>query len=215
MKAIHVLRKPCSESTVAANVLRHGTGAMNIDGCRVGLAKNEDVDTLTARSGGERGIKPDGYVAGSGARTPNLGWDCSKGRWPANVVFQHAPGCRQTGTRTVGTGSLVPGDAVHRTSTMLPVGAGWNGNILDNSKKNAPNSYGTETVAAYECAPGCPVAALDEQSGVRTSGKPSGIRGKSNHVVRYADVAVGSALTGYGDSGGASRFFKQFGGESA
>lgn len=40
-----------------------------------------------------------------------------------------------------------------------------------------------------------------------TSGKPSGKRGVSNHNVAYADVAVGSDLTGYGDSGSAARFF--------
>jgi DNA modification methylase len=40
-----------------------------------------------------------------------------------------------------------------------------------------------------------------------TSGKPAGKRGVSNHNVAYADVAVGSDLTGYGDSGSAARFF--------
>jgi len=40
-----------------------------------------------------------------------------------------------------------------------------------------------------------------------TSGKPSGKRGVSNYNVAYADVAVGSDLTGYGDSGSAARFF--------
>ena len=31
-----LFRKPCSEPTVAGNVLRHGTGALNIDWTRVG-----------------------------------------------------------------------------------------------------------------------------------------------------------------------------------
>ena len=31
-------RKPLSESTVAKNVLKHGTGGLNVDGCRVDLA---------------------------------------------------------------------------------------------------------------------------------------------------------------------------------
>jgi hypothetical protein len=132
------------------------------------------------------------------------------GRWPANVILTHAPGCVRVGERTVGSGELVPGDAVQRTSTMLPVGAGWNGNSLDNSKKNAPNSYGTETVAAYACAPGCPVAALDAQSGVS---KSTGGR----TVTRSGGGNVGSGKAsekswtnddpGFGDTGGASRFF--------
>ena len=36
MIVITVARKPLSEGSVAANVLKHGTGGLNIDGCRVG-----------------------------------------------------------------------------------------------------------------------------------------------------------------------------------
>jgi site-specific DNA-methyltransferase (adenine-specific) len=52
--------------------------------------------------------------------------------------------------------------------------------------------------------------ALDRQSGTLTSGKvsPGTKRGaRSNASVCYADMAAGSDLTGYGDTGGASRFF--------
>ena len=35
MKVIHVLRKPLSEKTVTANTLKHGTGAVHIDPCRI------------------------------------------------------------------------------------------------------------------------------------------------------------------------------------
>ena len=35
MITIHVIRKPLDEGTVASNVLKWGTGAINIDGCRV------------------------------------------------------------------------------------------------------------------------------------------------------------------------------------
>jgi site-specific DNA-methyltransferase (adenine-specific) len=35
-----LVRKPLSEKTVAANVLKHGTGAINIDGCRIGTIEN-------------------------------------------------------------------------------------------------------------------------------------------------------------------------------
>ncbi len=34
-------RKPLSESTVAENVLKHGTGGINIDGCRITVDKND------------------------------------------------------------------------------------------------------------------------------------------------------------------------------
>jgi hypothetical protein len=63
----------------------------------------------------------------------------------------------------------------------------------------------TETVANWICVEGCPVAALDEQTGTLTSGKPAGTRhGTSKRAA--------AALTGFGDTGGASRFFRQIGG---
>ena len=40
MKVIHVLRKPLSEKTVASNTIKHGTGGLNIDACRIRTADN-------------------------------------------------------------------------------------------------------------------------------------------------------------------------------
>jgi hypothetical protein len=75
---IILARKPL-QGTVAANVLRHGTGAMNIDGCRI-----------------ESG---DGYTENAvtqGVNTARTSYDprqerrtfepSQQGRWPANVV---------------------------------------------------------------------------------------------------------------------------------
>ncbi|MFC0183332.1 DNA methyltransferase [Pseudarcicella hirudinis] len=45
---------------------------------------------------------------------------------------------------------------------------------------------------------------LDEQSGILTSGKPQGIRKASNKI--YGQYSPGLEITGYGDTGGASRF---------
>lgn len=72
MEPITVARKPFP-GTVAQNVLAHGTGALNIDECRVGLSEGDDP-----RLGG-KGVwtttKPRGTVASS-----------PLGRWPANVM---------------------------------------------------------------------------------------------------------------------------------
>jgi hypothetical protein len=35
LEPITMARKPLGEKTVAANVLAHGTGGINVDGCRV------------------------------------------------------------------------------------------------------------------------------------------------------------------------------------
>jgi site-specific DNA-methyltransferase (adenine-specific) len=101
---IVVARKPLA-GTVAANVLEYGTGALNIDGCRV--AAPDGVPQFEQKGQQSVGVHGDG-LHGSlslGVR------DYSTGRWPANFVLTHAADC---------------GD---------------------------------------DCAPGCPVAALDEQSG--------------------------------------------------
>ena len=70
---IIVARKPL-DSTVAANVLTHGTGAMNIDGCRVETNDSFGGGTK-GTSGFAAGYEHDGWVAGS-----------NKGRWPANLI---------------------------------------------------------------------------------------------------------------------------------
>src|SRR6185436_18459503 len=50
-----LVRKPISEKTVAANVQKWGTGAINIDGCRVEAA---DADTLARNNAiGDNGWK--------------------------------------------------------------------------------------------------------------------------------------------------------------
>jgi DNA modification methylase len=71
-------RKPLGASTVAANVLAHGTGALNIDGCRV-PAESGDKGEWPVTSRTERR----GSMAGplSAVQT-----DHSSGRWPANVI---------------------------------------------------------------------------------------------------------------------------------
>jgi site-specific DNA-methyltransferase (adenine-specific) len=71
-----VARKPLS-GTVAANVLEHGTGALNVDGCRVGT----DGGTAGCTAGPSNGILGDGLNGDFGKPVDGLG------RWPANVVL--------------------------------------------------------------------------------------------------------------------------------
>jgi site-specific DNA-methyltransferase (adenine-specific) len=81
-------RKPLSEKTVAENVLKWGTGGINIDECRVETSDSEKVkteghirkgnvvgDNRTSKSAGQFG---DGaFVAGT---------DLTNGRFPANFI---------------------------------------------------------------------------------------------------------------------------------
>jgi site-specific DNA-methyltransferase (adenine-specific) len=91
---ICVARKPLARKTVAANVLEHGTGALNIDASRVGTSK----DVPASNSNAENNIYGAASVRdeGRGGMNPNIG------RWPANVIhdgsdevlaaFPNAPG---------------------------------------------------------------------------------------------------------------------------
>ena len=74
-----VARKPLT-GTVAANVLAWGTGALNVDGCRVEGPKPDttrgasvNASSMAAPLGGQGRILDDG-----------------KGRWPANVVLDES-----------------------------------------------------------------------------------------------------------------------------
>lgn len=79
---IVVARKPLI-GTVAANVLKHGTGALNVDGCRVGVY-----------GGPARQNKP------GAMRRPGTSFECRSwgttelptGRWPANVILDEDAG---------------------------------------------------------------------------------------------------------------------------
>jgi site-specific DNA-methyltransferase (adenine-specific) len=82
LEPITVARKPLI-GTVAENVLAHGTGGINVDGCRVG------VDGGTSRSGqAEYPKNPDGTEDRSAgwARTGHEVISISAGRWPANLI---------------------------------------------------------------------------------------------------------------------------------
>jgi len=75
LEPITVARKPFP-ITVAANVLEHGTGALNVDGCRVGTES-----TRVKRPMGSLGrMNDDGWQ-------PKEGFNGSdSGRWPANLI---------------------------------------------------------------------------------------------------------------------------------
>lgn len=68
-------RKPLT-GTVAANVLKHGTGALNIDGCRVGAREKPKV--TDAKHGGHE-HNAYGAPSGGGKLLPDA-------RWPANLA---------------------------------------------------------------------------------------------------------------------------------
>ena len=86
---IIVARKPLC-GTVAENVLKHGTGGINVDGCRVG---GEPSPSVAMRASGRvpSSCKPGEYGDTITNRSTPERWQESRpgeqlGRWPANVI---------------------------------------------------------------------------------------------------------------------------------
>jgi DNA modification methylase len=187
---IAVARKPLTTS-VARNVLAHGTGAMNIDGCRI-AAVDPELGASYA-SAAKAGPRHNVVYGANRSRTEGRSEPHPGGRWPANLVFTHSPACRQVGWQ------LDNGYVLNRfTDGAKPFGGGA-GHPYTSTRAPA------QAVAVFDCEPACPVADLNRQSGVSTSRA-----GKA----REASPGMGWGMrhTGaeYDDTGGASRFFHAF-----
>jgi hypothetical protein len=106
---IVLARKPF-KGTVAANLLAHGTGAINVDGCRVST-EGETFRAPQSDPGNRDGTQMFGFdeysarerfQAAQRASTERL---AERGRWPANFVLSHLEECdwerddRESGSR--------------------------------------------------------------------------------------------------------------------
>jgi len=193
-EAVLVFRRPFRGS-VATNILEHGTGAINVGGCRVGTGADKGVWPLTDR------VATRGSMAGPMAAAET---DCSIGRWPANLVLSHAEGCVAVGARKV-RGIAPPG---RPSRGMASVERRSLGDFASNPVMTRhADPDGTETVESWECVEGCPVAELDRQSGERIVGK-----GGTNHTALGLMNDDGWQPTDqqrkfYDDTGAASRFY--------
>ena len=81
---IVMARKPLSEKSVAENVLRWGTGGINIDESRIGMIDREEYEKNCNRTN----VKSHWGNSNSESNViPNEG-----GRWPANIIFDEEAG---------------------------------------------------------------------------------------------------------------------------
>lgn len=82
VEPIVLARKPLI-GTVADNVLTHGTGALNIDASRIGIAPGDEPSAgkRTATFGTQSTVS-----GGDGSG----GWTAASGRWPANILLDEA-----------------------------------------------------------------------------------------------------------------------------
>jgi site-specific DNA-methyltransferase (adenine-specific) len=165
---------------VAGNVLAYGTGALNIDGCRVG----SDGGTTRGEGGGR--------LSAQGAFTTGHEVDpINAGRWPANLVFTHAADCEQVGA----------------TDDTFGGGANATSGFVDGYESGDGFTGKTVKVPVWACADGCPVAELDGQSGTGKDGVAVQRNGGRQSIWGATNNAGSRPDAGYGGQGGASRFF--------
>jgi site-specific DNA-methyltransferase (adenine-specific) len=110
-------RKPLI-GTVAANVLAHGTGGLNIDGCRVGWPGGKVPEIGTPEWGGP--AKKLTAAPGQEGETVERTGPDQLGRWPANLIH----------------------DGSDEVVSCFPDAKGQQGDIIGHSKERGNRVYG-------------------------------------------------------------------------
>lgn len=181
-----LVRKPCAEKTVAANVLKHGTGGINIDASRI--RTNEDTSRVTNAA-----MRGNNFVSGRTEKGP-IGGGHAQGRFPANLVLSHNDDCVEVVTEAVSAWECTPGCAVVMLDEQrgnLGESAGGNDRFRDghhykDSGPGKPCGFGDSSGASrfFYCAKaskkdknagleGMPEKQVRSAGGTTSSGKPT------------------------------------------
>lgn len=194
---IVLARKPLEKGlSIAENVLKWGTGAINIDASRVGSEKR----TMPIFSEDK---KNDETTFNLNSNIQHHREETTQGRFPANFIMTHHPDCECLGYKKVGSGKVG--------------GYNYKGNNYDvegfvpNNSPEANSNYGEEIVEDWKCHEDCPIKILDEQSGERKSNglykKDGDWENKGDGKIRTWDIGYDKLNKYAGEIGGASRFF--------
>jgi DNA methylase len=217
---IVMARKPLAESSIASNVLKHGTGALNVDGCRVQSNAN---DPNARRATGENGGADSMFGVGNHKRPATL----TSGRFPPNLLLSHVPpdengigGCRPTGeTRRVKAGKPDRFKGTEAFGSTRTMEGGLKGVKINDLHVPHADPDGFEALEEWECAEGCPIFLMDVQSGQSKDGVAVQRNGGGQKIGGNGIYAGSKGLkredAGYGGQGGASRFFPRFASEAA
>ena len=187
---ICVARKPLSEKSVAENVLRWGTGGINVDGCRVGTSDTYNYKNGPGGNSFSVGKEPDGK------RTEPVEMN-SEGRFPANIILECI--CDE----------VIKGEKGEvKTTNRVRKGEAAGGLDINENRKSIEGIDNYNDKGDIHTNPMCPCRLMDEQSGVSKSSKGLN-EGRKNGVHQYGFKGKESFEFGFNDKGGASRFFYQ------
>lgn len=139
---IVLARKPCIRS-ITENVIEYGTGAFNIEACKIG---NEVRYNAPGSKLGVTGITPQNLTEYEG--------EIVNGRFPTNVFLTHHPDCEFVGTKKVKTGVPNTGSNFSKSTSEI--------NVVTPIKSG--QHFGEEIVEVFNCHPDCPIGMVDKQS---------------------------------------------------
>lgn len=197
-----------TDGTYADNANKWKVAGINIDETRIGY--QSDADMASATPQGVCRSKP----AGSLGAEPVVGRDLTrrqferpelKGRFPANVVLSHHPQCELRGEKKV---KAITGGGGNKTPGLHGIYGKFDGHNYE-GKLGYYDAEGMETVEDWHCHDDCPIKILDEQTSGLKGGTYIGRNRDPKEVANkiYGKFNKDTNDVGYGDKGGASRFF--------
>jgi len=148
---IVLARKPLEKGlSIAENVLKWGTGGINIDGCRVGLTNGDD-----SRLGGKGSWKTPNMAKNvyEGGYSGQEVHSSALGRFPANLIMSHHPECECKGFKKVKGQIDKPTNRTENGNTWDESNSGLRKNMPQNSGGFADEN-GQETIEDWNCVEG-------------------------------------------------------------
>jgi site-specific DNA-methyltransferase (adenine-specific) len=202
---ICVARKPLSEKSVAENVLKWGTGGINIDGCRVSGIDEANAKRLGKSYKSENSNLGNSYNLSNEKYKDNITVKVGgslEGRFPANIILECI--CDE----------VIKGEKGEKTTKETNINnkeANW----FRSAGGDKEERWSFNDKGDTHTDPNCPCRLLDEHSGFLKSGEVKPHHKKNKTANGYQGSCYGkfqnedTTLKGYGDGGGASRFFYQ------
>lgn len=204
---IVLARKPLEKGlSIAENVLKWGTGAINIDGCRV---STENINELQKNWNRKKGEQKEDIYNGNW-KSIELNDYAPQGRFPANLILTHHPDCECIGTKKIKGQIDKPTNRTQFEGTWNDDNCGFKKNINQvKLKEGYADENGEETIENWNCHEDCPIKILDEQSGESKSSKSAKlyINDTEGRSVKNSASGHRSPNSTYSDVFGASRFF--------
>jgi len=184
---ICLARKPLSEKSIAENVLKWGTGGINVDGCRVRYTSENDKENAKPGS-----LNATGENSMFGLKSGNEQND--EGRFPANIILECI--CDE----------IIKGE---KGEVIRSNGSRDNLDITHEWGYGQINRTNFTDKGDIHTNPNCPCLLLDEQSGIVSQGHWS--KGSTKGFGEFGGGSSSYEGVGTKDKtkSGASRFFYQ------